>query len=228
MLNDRLNWILLRRRSLKSSVSGFSASPMSYATSDCKFEGYNRLTGQAILQDSQLGRGSYVNAARLNSVRAGRFCSIGPDAMIGLGEHPVDRFATHPAFYSPNNPVGLRWASQTLFPETTQVRLGSDVWVGARAVIFGGVTVGDGAIVAAGAVVTKDVPALAIVAGVPARVIRMRFSPDICENLLKIRWWDAPLAQLQACVNLINQPLNLSIVAELQGRLGHARDMPQW
>ena len=228
MLNDRLKWVILRRRRLMSEVLGFSASPMSYATGDCQFEGYNRLAGQAVLQGSHLGRGTYVNAARLNGVRAARFCSIGPDAMIGLGAHPVDRFAMHPAFYSPSNPVGLKWVPQPLFSETTPVSLGSDCWIGARAIVLGGITIGTGAIVAAAAVVTKDVPAFSIVAGMPARIVRMGFQPALCEGLMEIRRWDAPLARLQGCVTLITQPLTPSTLGELQLRLGSERDAPRW
>lgn len=216
VLSDRLKWILFRRRRLSRDVPGFSAALVSYATSDCRFEGHNRLTGEAVLQDSWLGRASYINAARLNGVRAGRFCSIGFDAVIGLGEHPIDRFATHPAFYSPYNPTGLKWASSLLFSETTPVTLGSDVWVGARSIVLGG------------AVVTKDVPAFSIVAGVPARIIRMRFEPDICEVLTETRWWDAPFEKLPACVGLMSHPLNMATLIELQRTLGDGRDKPRW
>ncbi|WP_082568174.1 CatB-related O-acetyltransferase [Pelomonas sp. Root1217] len=227
-MNDRLQWALVRRRRLARTLDGFSASLLSYATADCRFEGRNRLSGSAALQASNLGRGSYVNAARLNNVRVGRFCSIGFEALVGLGEHPVDRFATHPAFYSPNNPVGLRWTSTPLFQEMQPVSLGSDVWVGARATILSGVSIGDGAIVAAGSVVTKDVPSFAIVAGVPARLIRLRFPPELCEALSALKWWDCPLEQLRHCVSQIEQPMDHAVLGELKERLGASRDAASW
>lgn len=227
-MNDRLKWALLRRRQLAGAVEGFSASLLSHATPDCRFEGHNRLNGPATLQASALGRGSYVNAARLNSVRVGRFCSIGFEALVGLGEHPVDRFATHPAFYAPSNPVGLKWAAAPLFQESQPVSLGSDVWIGARATVLAGVSIGDGAIVAAGSVVTKDVPAFAIVAGTPARVIRLRFAPELCEALAALRWWDAPLEKLRSCVPQIERPMDHAVLGELKERLGAARDAAPW
>lgn len=70
--------------------------------------------------------------------------------------------------------------------------IGNDVWIGANAIILQGVTIGDGAIIAAGAVVTKDVPPYAIVGGVPAKVIKYRFSDEVILKLLQIKWWDKP------------------------------------
>lgn len=70
------------------------------------------------------------------------------------------------------------------------LRIGNDVWIGDHAVIVSGVTVGDGAVIGAGAVVTKDVPPYAIVGGIPAHIIRKRFSDAIIEDLLEIKWWD--------------------------------------
>jgi hypothetical protein len=74
--------------------------------------------------------------------------------------------------------------------------IGNDVWTGHNVNIMAGVSVGDGAIVGAGSVVTKDVPPFAIVAGVPARVVRMRFSEAIIERLLRVKWWDLELSEL--------------------------------
>ena len=74
--------------------------------------------------------------------------------------------------------------------------IGNDVWIGHGAVILPGVTVGDGAVVGANAVVTKDVSPYAIVGGAPARVIRMRFADDVVERLMRLAWWDWPLERL--------------------------------
>jgi serine acetyltransferase len=86
------------------------------------------------------------------------------------------------------------------------VTIGHDVWIGARVLVLGGVNIGIGAVVAAGAVVTKDVPPYAIVAGVPARIIRYRFNEDQIRTLLETRWWDMSIAELKASKDLFGRP----------------------
>lgn len=73
-----------------------------------------------------------------------------------------------------------------------KVIIGNDVWIGSHALILGGVKIGDGAVIGAGAVVTKDVPPYAVVGGVPARIIKYRFSQEIIDKLLEIKWWNLP------------------------------------
>lgn len=189
---DRLLWACVRRQRISRLAPGFSASIYSYASPDSRFEGCNRLTGDALIQRSSLGFGSYVNAARLNNCTVGRYCSIGFQALVGMGDHPTDLLSTYPAFYTASDPCRLRWVAETLFDELKPVHIGSDVWIGARAVVIGGVSIGHGAIVAAGAVVTKDVPPYTIVGGTPARTIRTRFPQTVIDALLKIQWWQAP------------------------------------
>lgn len=75
--------------------------------------------------------------------------------------------------------------------------IGNDVWIGYEAVVMAGVTIGDGAIIGARAVVTKDVPPYTIVGGVPARKIRRRFSDNVIARLLELKWWDWPAEQIQ-------------------------------
>ncbi len=117
--------------------------------------------------------------------------------MIGAGRHPLDWLSTHPAFYSTRSQAGLSFVDENLYDElSARTVVGSDVWIGARSLIMGGVEVGDGAIVAAGAVVTRSVPPYAVVRGVPATVARFRFTPEVIEELLDFRWWDLPDATL--------------------------------
>ena len=85
-------------------------------------------------------------------------------------------------------------------------RIGHDVWIGANALILPEVTIGDGAVIAAGAVVTRDVPPYAIVGGVPARVIRYRFSPEMIDAFLEIKWWDWPLEKIKENFDLFYHP----------------------
>jgi acetyltransferase-like isoleucine patch superfamily enzyme len=110
----------------------------------------------------------------------------------------VHWLTTHPSFYSTLGQAGMTFARQNAMDENASVQLGNDVWIGARSVVLDGVTVGDGAIVAAGAVVTGDVPPYAIVGGVPARIIRYRFEEAVIQELVAWRWWDLPMDQLAA------------------------------
>ncbi|MBR0560555.1 CatB-related O-acetyltransferase [Neokomagataea anthophila] len=118
----------------------------------------------------------------------GRFCSIGPEVLIILGNHRVDAVTTYPF-----KTLKQFWpeAENATDDHATKgrVTIGHDVWIGARAVIMSGVNIGSGAIVAAGAIVTRDVPPYSIVGGNPAKVIRYRFSEDMIKKLLGIEWW---------------------------------------
>jgi virginiamycin A acetyltransferase len=88
--------------------------------------------------------------------------------------------------------------------EYKRITIGNDVWIGARAVILDGITIGDGAIVGACAVVTKDVPPYAVVAGVPARVIRYRFSEKKIRTLLELQWWEWSPEEIKARLAELN------------------------
>jgi acetyltransferase-like isoleucine patch superfamily enzyme len=106
--------------------------------------------------------------------------------------------STHPAFFSRHHKSSsLSFAVDKSFEEKLNTTIGNDVWIGANAVVVDGVTIGDGAIIAAGAVVTKDVPPYTIVGGVPAKIIRKRFSEAEINFLLDLRWWEKSDAWLQ-------------------------------
>jgi len=138
------------------------------------------------------------NQARLV---VGSYCSLAGGSTIMLGgEHPTDRVTTYPHRIW----MGMEGAGHDGFPRHTgDTVFGSDVWLCAGALVLAGVTVGDGAIIAGGAVVVDDVPPYAIVAGNPARVIRYRHTPVQIERLLRIRWWDWPESEVRAAIPLL-------------------------
>lgn len=148
----------------------------------------------AKIRGSEVGAYSYVSPNTvIENAQIGRFCSISDHCRIGMGTHNTDQISTSPIFTQKVNGTKARWVDKNVNDSPfRKVRVGNDVWIGSRAMILGGVTVGDGAVVGAGAVVTKDVPAYAIVAGVPAKVIKYRFPERLIELLMDFKWWYYP------------------------------------
>ena len=142
---------------------------------------------------------------RGDRLRIGRYCAIatGVQFVMNGGNHRTAGISTFPF------PIfeawrGL-WPGEFDFPTNGDTIIGNDVWIGRDALVMPGVTVGDGAIIATRAVVTRDVPAYAIVGGNPAQVIRTRFDPDTVVRLLRIAWWDWPPDRVTAAIPLISQ-----------------------
>lgn len=162
------------------------------------------LTGAALV-DVEIADYSYVSyGSVLTNASIGRFCSIGAGVQIGLGRHPARDFvSTYPAFYTPGNTgCAVRLRENTIFDESApRTSVGHDVWIGEKAMVPGGVSIQTGAIVAAGAVVVKDVPPYAIVGGNPAALIRYRFDESVIQRLLESRWWDWPLEEIRRSVD---------------------------
>ncbi len=142
---------------------------------------------------SSLGAYSYIGrGTQLIHANVGKFCSISGNVVIGMGHHTLSNLSTSPLFTEKHNGTGHSWTDNESLMPYKPVTIGNDVWVGTRAMVLGGVTIGDGAVVGAGAIVTKDIPPYAIVAGVPAKVIRYRFEADVIAKLLDIKWWKLP------------------------------------
>ncbi|RTY71269.1 MULTISPECIES: CatB-related O-acetyltransferase [unclassified Flavobacterium] len=133
---------------------------------------------------------SYIaNNSIIHNTEIGKFCSIGPNAVIGFGDHPTNMLSTSPVFYSSDCSFDLK-PLDNLYYGKKKVHIGNDVWIGANVFIKNGITIGDGAIIGAGAVILKNIPAYAIVVGVPGVVKSYRFSQSTIRNLLSIKWWD--------------------------------------
>lgn len=141
------------------------------------------------LANCSLGAFSYLAGhCLLQNVAIGRYCQIAEYVSI-LNEHPVDWLTSHPFTLGNIFPPPYVGESFATFKRSDHTRVGNDVWIGEGARICVGVTIGDGAIIGAGAVVTKDVPPFAIVGGVPAKLIRMKFEPAIIERIQAVQWW---------------------------------------
>ena len=166
----------------------------------CAFLGKNFVNRNAKIENSNIGFGTYIaQNSKFSQCKIGNYSLVGFEALIGA--HPLHKIASvHPALYSTTGQYGFTYAKNDCFEEFVYINcdnqrysivIGNDVWVTAGSTkICQGVTIGDGAVVMADAVVTKDVPPYAIVGGVPAKVIGYRFSEDQIDFLLKLRWWD--------------------------------------
>ncbi|WP_414713410.1 CatB-related O-acetyltransferase [Sphingomonas sp.] len=169
----------------------------------------------------EIGRGtygrprilSYPNDAKL---KIGAYCSIAADVRIFLGgEHHPEWVTTYP--------FGALWREHA-HPDQPKSRgdvvIGNDVWIGREAMIMSGVTIGDGAVVAARALVAKDVPPYAVVGGNPAKPIRMRFSDEVITRLLALRWWDWPDERIRRAAPLLQSPdIEAFLNAAEEGRI---------
>ena len=184
-----------------------------YYNRGTRLMGRNFLGRNTYLTHVELGYGSYVaEGSRLVDVCVGKYCSIGPRIYCAFGLHPVKGYpSTHPAFYSASGAEGFTYARKTVFREERyadeergfRVVMGNNVWLGAGVMLLEGIRIGDGAVVAAGALVNEDLEPYTIYAGVPARKIGERFTPQQKKKLTEAGlddWWDRDEKELRRMV----------------------------
>jgi hypothetical protein len=164
---------------------------------------WTEVLARASVTETTVGDYTYIcNDSEIIYSNIGKFCSIAAHVRINPGNHPLDKATLH-AFTYRSAHLGFAPEDDAAFFEwrrSYQVSIGADVWIGHGAIILPGVTVGTGAAIGAGSVVTKNVAPFSIVAGVPARLIRPRFSEDVQEGLDRIRWWDWPRERIQSAL----------------------------
>lgn len=162
----------------------------------------------SLVYSSSLDRYSYIGYdCNIINCEIGSFCSIADGVIIGGARHPMEWVSTSPVFYNAKGGTGLHLGSLDI-PKGKRSYIGNDVWIGQRAIIMQGIKVGNGAVIGAGAVVTKDVPPYAVVVGVPARIIRYRFDVDTISQLQESQWWSLPDGVLREYSNYINKPMD--------------------
>eukprot|EP01137_Pigoraptor_chileana_P010926 Opistho-2@61095 len=176
---ESLSYLLSRiiKKSRLSAVRGSSIHRTSVAESGCQ------------IINSSMARHSFCGYdCTILNAEIGAFCSIADRTYIGGSQHPIHFVSTSPVFLSHRDSVKAKF-SRHEYMNLPTTKIGNDVWIGYEAKIRAGVTIGDGAVIGMGSVVTNDVAPYSIVAGVPAKEIRKRFSEDVIEKLLESEWW---------------------------------------
>jgi acetyltransferase-like isoleucine patch superfamily enzyme len=151
---------------------------------------HSHILNNCIINNSNIGNYTYIgNNSIIQNTTIGNYCSISYNIICGLGSHPLNLFSTSPLFYRKKNTFKLEVVEKDYnFQEYRPIIIGNDVWIGARAIIMDGIHIGNGAVIAAGAIVTKDIPDYAIVGGVPAKVLKYRTIPT--SKKTTDSWWN--------------------------------------
>lgn len=158
----------------------------------------------ATISNSIIGLSTYIGGfTRVFSSDIGNYCSIGPDVLIGENEHILSNFTTCNSLLS----QAMKEEYADLNRKRTIIQ--NDVWIGARALVKKGITISNGSVIAAHAVVTKNVPPYAIVAGVPAKIIGFRFEEDIAKKLIDSNWFSYDAEKIIKTLNKIQQSYSI-------------------
>jgi acetyltransferase-like isoleucine patch superfamily enzyme len=186
-------------------------TPILYKMNNSKISIFTRLNNNTIIgkqcviykgvriRNSQIGDATYISInCFLDNAIIGKYCCLASNIRVIAATHPTRKFVSiHPAFFSLSKQSGFTYVKKQLFNEHLYVRdtktsviIGNDVWIGYDVKIIGGVEIGDGAIIATGSVVTKNIPPYAIVGGIPANIIRYRFTEEQIRFLNDFKWWN--------------------------------------
>ncbi|MER7796517.1 CatB-related O-acetyltransferase [Microbacterium sp. NPDC096154] len=180
----------------------------------------SRVAHHASVRSCTIGRYTSVGRfAKLAFADIGSFCSISWDVTIGAISHPMTHITTHAFPYVPSLGIAPGARKQ----DVERVRIGHDVWIGTQAIIMPGVTIGNGAVIGAGSVVTSDVEPYTVVAGVPARKLRDRFPAEVAAQIDALAWWDLPTSELRARLDAFQTDDVAAGIARLKGLPAAAR-----
>lgn len=182
------------------------------------FEGSNKIGRNSDVAGSSIGFATYIgDDCYLRQCKIGKYCSIGSWVKVVSGKHPIHYLMTHPIVFN-DSLKKLGVSSENIVPfsgameyveDEFYIIIGNDVWIGQSAEIMSGIRIGDGAIIAAGAVVVKDVPPYSIVGGVPAKVIKYRFTEEEIKKLLELKLWNKDLEWLKDNAGKLSDIKNL-------------------
>lgn len=163
-----------------------------------KLAGRNKIDANSAIYETEVGYGTFVaKGSEIGNSKIGNYSMVGFKAL--LGSHPIHTVASvHPALYSNRAQYGFTYVQKSTYDEYRYVDenlkiniiIGNDVWATGSVQIVQGVTIGDGAVILAGAVVTKSIPPYAIAGGIPAKVLGFRFEKEDIDFLMELKWWD--------------------------------------
>ena len=232
---DKLRLLSLLVKSVVRTVHGTLVSHYRYALMQSKYRtciiySTSRINNSTlsdwvvvfdnvILHNCHVGKHSYIQKnSRIFNCNIGNFCSIASNVSIAPGLHVMTGVSTHPSFYLKNTPLAITFAEKDVFEPQKEVSIGHDVWIGENVIILDGITVGTGAIIAAGSVVSKNVEPYCVVGGVPAKLLKYRFSSDIIAALLKSEWWNRPNSWLKENYESFRDISNFLSAVELKDK----------
>jgi hypothetical protein len=171
----------------------------------CTFAENAAVAHHASIRFSNIGRFTSIGRyAKITHSDIGSFCAVSWDLTINAVQHPLNHLTVHAFPYIPE--YGLTDARKD---SVKRVKVGNDVWIGANSVIMPGITIGNGAVIAANAVVTKDVPDYAVVGGVPAKILKYRFESEIVERLKKSEWWNLDFQIIRKNIELFRSDFGI-------------------
>jgi hypothetical protein len=176
---------------------------------DCnnvEFEEKVNVAHHAELADCKIGKRTSVGRyTKIRNAEIGRYCSISWDVSIGAMGHPMDAVSTHAFTF--RKKFGL--CDKDYYMRHEKVIIGNDVWIGCNVVIMPGIKIEDGAVIGSGGIVTKNVKPYEIVAGIPAKHIRFRFTDEIICRLLQLKWWEWDDKLIKENISLFSYQINL-------------------
>jgi acetyltransferase-like isoleucine patch superfamily enzyme len=192
ILSNFFNSISRQSKILKlSNANRTCRFDQSCQINSCEFENYVVIFENTKMYEAKVGAYSYIQSeGRIFNCEIGRFCSIASGVTIAPGIHDMNRVSTHPIFVQKTTPLPKVYAKRDFIETSAKVSIGHDVWIGEKSIILDGINVGNGAVIAAGAIVVKDVEPYSVVGGVPARHIKYRFDEQTIELLQQSEWWN--------------------------------------
>lgn len=205
-INKILNYIILKISIIH--IKGTKIKSIN-CSKNIKVGKYVQIPKKVFIRENvKIGKYTYLspNTVIESNVEIGNYCSLAPHVHIGPGEHYMNYVTTHPILFDPVwrkkvNLVEKQHYVRTIKKTELKTIIGNDVWIGLNVIILRGVKVGNGAVIGAGSIVTKDIPDYAVVAGNPAKIIKYRFNKDIIKKLTDSCWWEDDINNIENMYN---------------------------